>query len=146
MVHRTWGYEGLLWGEEDATSAAHLLTSPGEQLSTKSICCPGRGAVGATGGNSHLAGFKTKLKSQLHYNQSRNGYNIKFFNLKKKKRKKISKSHSPFFLPRISSGGKSDTKGSCTLRKIWLACQFIMKKSGEQKSQAPMLMMTLKGA
>lgn len=98
VVHRTWGYGGLFWREEDATSAAHLLTSPGEQLSTKSICCPGRGAVGATGGNSHLAGFKTKVKSQLLYYQSRNGYNIKFFNLKKKEKRYQNHIH-PFSYP-----------------------------------------------
>lgn len=89
---------GLFWGEEDATRAAHLPAAPREQLPTKSICCPGTGAVGATGGNSHLAGFKTKVQSWLPYYQSGNGHNRKFFGFKKK-RKKETKITFAHFLP-----------------------------------------------
>lgn len=144
VVHSKWGYWGLLWGEEDAISAAHLPAAPGEQLPTKPICCPESGAVGATGGNSHLAGFKTKVQSQFLYYHSGNGHNIKLFSFKKQKN--YIKITSTLFFPTLSSGGKSDTKGSCALWKTWLVCRCGTKKSREQKNQAPMLMMALKGA
>lgn len=101
---------------------------------------PPKWSCGSTGENSHLASFKRKVQSQLLYSQSGNGHNLKLLSFKKRK-----KHIHPLFPSTLSSGGKSDSKGSCLLRKIWLVCQFTLEKSAEQKSQATMLMMTLKG-
>lgn len=102
-------------------------------------------SCGNTGGNSHLAGFKTKVQSQLLYYQSGNGYNIKFFSFKKKIKKK-AKSHSPFFPPHTFIWWKIWYKTElCTLENLArVSVQY--KKEWRTKSQDPMLMMTLKGA